>query len=131
VEYIRLAEKLGVGSADIRTAVFYDLSPDGHKEKMPASRGRAGKLAQYAAPQDACSACYGSLIYALDRLDEEGLLEGKKKKSIAIGQGYRGKTGKLGVGGCTRCFEKNLDGCPPKAVDILDFLRREWNEVQG
>lgn len=88
---------------------------------------RVSKLAAYANPKDACSACYGSLIYALDRLNDEGRLRGKKTNSIAIGQGYRGKTGKTGVGQCTKCFEKTLGGCPPKAVEIVEFLRKEWN----
>ena len=41
---------------------------------------------------ESCSACYGYLIPALDRLKEEGILE-KLNTKICIGQGYRGKTG--------------------------------------
>lgn len=126
VEYIRLAQKLGLGSTDVQSAVFRNLRPDGSSSKKLTPRGRVKVLSQYAAPDHACSACYGSLIYALDRLDEEGLLHGKEKKSIAVGQGYRGKSGKTGVGRCTRCFEEHLDGCPPKAVDIVEFLRGKW-----
>ena len=66
------------------------------------------------------------MIYALDRLDEEGLLRGKKRRSIAIGQGWQGENGKTGIGRCTRCFEKNLPGCPPSAAEIAAFLREEW-----
>ncbi|OUQ48503.1 hypothetical protein [Lachnoclostridium sp. An118] len=73
-------------------------------------------------------ACYGSLIYALDRVDETGYLKGKVRESIAIGQGFRGKEGELGVGNCTRCFRRSLAGCPPKAVDIAEFLKREWKD---
>lgn len=129
IEYIQMAERLGIGSSDVDSAKIHNLSPDGHHERMPAPRGRVGQLAGYIAPKDACSACYGSLIYALDRLDEEGLLRGKKKESIAIGQGYRGKDGKIGVGRCTGCFKKSLAGCPPKAVDIVRFLKEEWTEI--
>ncbi len=49
-----------------------------------------------------------------------------EKASVCIGQGYNGKTGRLGIGKCTRCFDKSLGGCPPKAVDIAGFLEKEW-----
>ena len=62
----------------------------------------------------------------LDRLSEEGALRGKKKESIAIGQGFKGVKGELGVGSCTGCFECSLKGCPPAAADIVRFLRENW-----
>ena len=58
-------------------------------------------------PLDSCSACYGYLIPALDRLEKEGLLSGFPEK-ICIGQGYRGKSGKLGIGNCTKDFRYSL-----------------------
>ncbi len=134
IEYIRLARDLKVGSTDVSGARIHSLREE-EKEamtaaelygKMPAPRGRVGQLSGYVCPKDACSACYGSLIYALDRLDERGSLKGKEKGSIAIGQGYRGEEGALGVGNCTKCFRKSLGGCPPKAVDIVKFLQEEW-----
>lgn len=126
IAYIRLAEQLGVGSTDVAHANVIPLN-QGAADIGPIKRTpRVSQLAAYAAPKDACSACYGSLIYALDRLDGEGLLGGRKRASVAIGQGYRAQSGRLGVGQCTKCFEKSLGGCPPKAVDIAEFLRREW-----
>ena len=86
---------------------------------------RVENLAKYADAKDACSACYGSLIYALDRLNDAGELRGKKE-TICIGQAYRGKTGAIGVGQCTCGFQKSLKGCPPKAIDMVKFLEEEW-----
>ena len=133
IEYIRLAANLGVGSMDTASAKVISLNDKinggktGMAESVPPKRTRrVEKLAGYARPKDACSACYGSLIYALDRLDEEGRLDAKKKGTLAIGQGYRGETGDVGIGQCTSCFKKHLDGCPPKAVDIAEFLRKNW-----
>ena len=128
IEYIRLAEELGVGSTDTAGARLHFVRPEGKREKKAAPRGRVGQLARYVRQEDACSACSGSLIYALDRLDEAGYLKGKVRESIAIGQGFRGKEGELGVGNCTRCFRRSLAGCPPKAVDIAEFLKREWKD---
>jgi len=126
IGYIHLAEELGVGSTDVAGANIISLDKRMADVKDVYRTPKVKKLAMYATPEDACSACYSSLVYALDRLDRENRLESRKKGSIAIGQGYRGKTGKLGIGQCTKCFEKSLGGCPPKAVDIVEFLKREW-----
>ena len=69
------------------------------------------------------SACYGYLIPALEMLKNDGLFE-KLDTKICIGQGYRGKTGKLGVGACTCKFEHNVKGCPPTENQIYDFLKQ-------
>lgn len=126
VAYIQIAQKLGIGSADTSKAEIIDLSPKGIKEKTAKSTRRVRELAQYALQDEACSACYGSLIYALGRLDKEGILKSKPKGSLAIGQGYRGKKGEIGIGQCTCQFKKSIAGCPPKAVEILEFLKKEW-----
>ena len=126
VPYIRIAEKLGVGSADTSKANLIQLNaPEegaGAKFKMT---GRVKELAAFTQPDDACSACYGSLIHALSRLKEAGMLR-KGKTPIAIGQGWQGKEGTIGVGRCTSCFAKNLGGCPPTAAKMLAFLEENW-----
>ena len=70
---------------------------------------------------DSCSACCGTLMPVLRRLEEEGLLDRIPDK-ICIGQGYRGKTGRLGIGNCTSRFEHTLKGCPPAAEEMYRFL---------
>ncbi len=125
VDYIMLAQQLGVGSADTAKAHMVYLNEDLSAKKMPPMTGRVKKLASYTDSQDACSACFGSLIYALDRLQERGELK-KGLPPVAIGQGFRGKTGDIGVGHCTACFSKSLEGCPPKAADMVEFLEKEW-----
>ena len=135
IDYIRLASKLGVGSMDTASARIISLNDETDGEggdaaapEMQTAKNtrRVARLAEYASPKEACSACYGSLIYALERLDEAGLLKPKKKGTLAIGQGYRGRSGAIGIGQCTSCFKKNLGGCPPKAVDIVGFLKENW-----
>ena len=68
---------------------------------------------------------YGSDGYRrmLDRLKEEGLLQELHEK-ICIGQGYRGKSGALGVGSCTSGFACNLKGCPPTDEQMYEFLKQ-------
>ncbi len=123
IAYIPMAERLGVGCADTSTARITELNEGCNATGKIRMTRRVQELARYAEASDACSACYGSLIYALDRLNDKGLLRRCKEK-IAIGQGYKGKSGKLGVGQCTCGFEKFCKGCPPKAVDMVEFLEK-------
>ena len=64
----------------------------------------------------------GICFRALDRLRKEGLLEQLGEK-ICIGQGYRGKHGKLGVGNCTPGLIL-CEGCPPTETEIYEALKR-------
>lgn len=135
VPYIGLAEKIGVGSTNLDDVDFLDINEDGlanSRDKVKASSvpaGKAQELAAYVDARDACSACYGSLISALCRMDNEGLLGqllGQLNGKIRIGQGYRGEEiGAIGVGSCTRGCARSLEGCPPAASDIYEFLKAE------
>ena len=76
-----------------------------------------------------CRRCTGLLQRLLcksdsgfGRLKKEGLLEHLTEK-IAIGQGYRGKTGELGVGLCTSGFVHCIKGCPADSEQIYEELR--------
>lgn len=168
VPYVRLAEEIGVGCADLSDAEIYEWIPDtafgvrerplevgiastisvaGRKSCMGSEAENAfgfaqkGQWIQVRVADDAlplsrkvvelrdaveevesCSACYGYLIPALERLKEEGLLD-KLDTKICIGQGYQGQTGKIGIGRCTAGFEYNLKGCPPTDNQIYEFLR--------
>jgi len=127
IPYIRIAERLGVGSADTSKAniIYLNEAKEG-QGKFRMTR-RVQNLAAYAAPKDACSACYGSLIYALDRMNDSGRLK-KGLPPVAIGQGYRGESGKIGVGSCTCGFQCSLAGCPPKTADMVEFLMENWKK---
>ena len=123
VQYVRLAEKLGVGSCDLSKANITMLNKPGRETgDFPRSR-KAERLAAFTDEDMACSACYGSLIHALARIDESGRLK-KNFPAVSIGQGFRGKKGKIGVGNCTAGFEKSCPGCPPQASDIRRFLEK-------
>jgi uncharacterized protein (DUF362 family) len=122
IAYINLAHQLGVGQLYQSDVKLTELNRD--SVATPRSRtGRVQKLAGYIADRDACSACYGSLIHALARLKEADGLSNLKAK-ICIGQGYRGETHPgIGVGSCTRGCAAHLDGCPPTAKAMLEFLK--------
>lgn len=125
VPYIGMAARLGVGSTDTAGAEFILLNePSEVLPDMHAS-GRIRNLGKYTDAQDACSACYGSLVYALERLEAQGVCRRKREK-ICIGQGWKNQAGEIGVGNCTRNCQKYMQGCPPKAREIVDFLKDNW-----
>ena len=143
VPYVRIAERLGIGSADLTGARIRQLRWDDAKGALPieaasddgvepgqaSGTGRPGgfnhvlNLATNVEAVDSCSACYAYLIPALEKLEKEGLLERLDTK-IAIGQGFRGKTGEIGVGNCTKKFAHSLPGCPPLEGEIYSFLKK-------
>lgn len=124
VTYISLAEKLGVGSANVENAELIDLNKGTFAAPTRTTR-RVKRLAEYVAADNACSACYGMLIHALDKLERRDELWGHQEK-FCIGQGYRKKGGAIGVGRCTEGCVVSCKGCPPTAADILTFLENNW-----
>ncbi|BAK46337.1 hypothetical protein CXIVA_03700 [Clostridium sp. SY8519] len=127
VPYLTLAAELGVGSLDLTRAEILTLG-DSRPEELPYTR-KVVELADAVTEVESCSACYGYLIPALDRLKEEGLFSRLTEK-ICIGQGFRGQTGTLGVGNCTRGFAFCVEGCPPTENQIYDQLKAYLSSVQ-
>ncbi len=122
IPYIKIAEEIGVGSTYLTDENIIELNKDSTPMSIAKSR-LIKELSKHISEDMACSACYGSLIHALDRLNDKGLLN-KIGEKIHIGQGYNNKLcNGIGVGTCTKGFEKNLPGCPPMARDIIEFLQ--------
>lgn len=121
IEYIEIAAQIGVGNNDLKKAEIIELNQDRSAEINYSSR-KIKKLAAKVEASDACSACFGTLIYALKRIEEKGELN-KLKAFIKIGQAYQGKEfSGIGIGSCCSGADKFIQGCPPSAKAILDFL---------
>lgn len=121
IPYIGYAEELGVGNGDLSALEVHSLNKSEEEIVLPKVR-KTVELKDAVEEVESCSACYGYLLPALDMLKQEGLFEELKDK-ICIGQGYRKKTGKLGVGSCTSGFENFVKGCPPTEMEIYEFLK--------
>jgi uncharacterized protein (DUF362 family) len=118
IEHLRLAMEYGVGKfADNDTKVV-ELNRD-NKPKVQAFAGREARYwRQYIDEDGACSACYAALIFALYQTGRK-----KFREKFHIGQGFKGKNIKgIGVGNCTSGCSKSVQGCPPKAFDIVEFI---------
>jgi uncharacterized protein (DUF362 family) len=122
VPYIALAEKLGVGSANLRDAKIRKLNEGNESfSESAAPSGKVRQLASHIVAAKACSACYASIIFALSRMGRNGSVNMREK--ICVGQGYRGKQGSVGVGQCTAGFNASCPGCPPSGAEVLAFLQ--------
>lgn len=124
VEYIRIAEDLGVGSTTLDRTNILNLNDGKEDMNIVQNRDNIEYLSRYVCSKDACSACYGSLIHALERIREKGHLSAMKDK-IYIGQGYKDQSVEgLGIGSCTRFANTYLRGCPPSAKEMVNFLMK-------
>ena len=122
IPYIGLAERIGVGRVFGPSSEVVVLNAQHTTARIKPTR-QVQELARYIEENQACSACYGSLIHALGRLQERGLLH-RAPRGIVIGQGFQGQGGRgFGVGRCTGGFDSYIKGCPPTAKAILDFLQ--------
>lgn len=121
IEHLRLAASLGVGSMDLAALELREIGrPPAGMSSAPTSLAR---LAARVEARAACSACYGGLLHALRRLEEEGALD-RAPAPLHVGQGFKGVSGEgYGIGACARGFPRHLGGCPPSAAAILEFLR--------
>ncbi len=121
IPYIRIAESLGIGCADLDKAVISVIEGDTVNDSD--SRNHFLDVNYAVDDVDSCSACYAMLVPALLQLKEEGLLD-KIPEKISIGQGHKGKPGIIGVGQCTSAFTYSIKGCPPSSAEIYEQLKR-------
>jgi uncharacterized protein (DUF362 family) len=118
IEYIRLAEQTGTGSADIENAEIINVS-GGSAVKQKVRPDELKSIKAHIVESDACSACYANLLGALMQLEKQ---QGLGALSVCVGQGFKGKHGKLGSGSCTSGFTRCIKGCPPGVEDIKSEL---------
>ena len=119
VPYIKLAEKFGAGTTKFLHENIINLNEPDNSAKISSKKpsGTVARLTKNVHEDSACSACYASLVRALN-VNERGL-----KENIYIGQGWKNKTipeGALGIGNCCKNSARNIKGCPPNAKDIAE-----------
>jgi len=136
IGYLRLIKDYGVGKYYNPADEITELHAD---QKPRLSRNRSAGARRFAAMIDedgACSACYAALVYALRQTGGVPKAAGGMQKTaggsakpqdarIKIGQGFIGKKpGGLGSGNCASGCDHYVKGCPPSALDIVEFLNR-------
>ena len=118
IGYLRHGAEWGLGTLDAAGLELTELNRPA-AAGTPRPSGKVSQLAKNIQSDQACSACYATLIHALKRLTDQGV----RPEGICIGQGWKGKTpGGIGVGECCRGAKKYVPGCPPTAADIVKTL---------
>lgn len=121
VDYIGYAEDWNVGSTEINEQDIVYVNDPASAPAYPAPSGLVSRLTRCVKQNSACSACYGNLVHALYRLeDNHGL---RCDKPVYIGQGFAGKALEgIGIGRCCAGASVHVQGCPPSAENILNTL---------
>jgi len=118
IRHLVLANEYGVGNMFDETTEVIELNTENKPKTQPARSSIVKSLAKDVDDDAACSACYANLIFALNKAGK-GNVDGRLK----IGQGWRGKKCEgTGIGNCASGCERYVKGCPPTAVDVLEFL---------
>jgi len=121
VEYIRLAEKYGAGSARLASEDVIALNSPADAPAFPRPSGIVSRLTKNVEQKNACSACYGSLVHALYRMEHEYC--NTCREHISIGQGFKDEFIEgIGIGRCCNCAVTQVQGCPPSAEAIIQAL---------
>ena len=103
-------------------AAVKELNKNSEAPAPPRPSGKVKQLSGSIREENACSACYAGLVFALSRLERK---ESSRFREICIGQGFKGKKGSLGVGLCTAGFAASCPGCPPTGAEVLAFLGKQ------
>jgi len=120
IGYLKLMKSYGAGNYFGGGDQLIELNSEKKPKTGRTHSAGAHKFAPMIEEDGACSACYAALIYALR---QTGGVPGRKK--VKIGQGYKGKNpGGVGVGNCASGCDAYVKGCPPTALDIVEFLEK-------
>ncbi len=121
VPYIGIAEKYGAGTSKIKSDTVIELNTPKDTSSL-TPRVDVHKFKEYIDENMACSACYGSLVFALHKLDARNLYRIGEK--IKIGQGFNGVSFEgLGIGNCCKDGSVYVQGCPPRADKIIEKIK--------
>ncbi|MDR2441090.1 MAG: DUF362 domain-containing protein [Planctomycetaceae bacterium] len=124
IDYIHYAQEYGIGNLFREDTKINEFRTENRPKKITQNQSRlVQKLAPLIEDNNACSACYAALIFALNKL---GINNFNKQitETFKIGQGFQGKqsTG-IGIGDCTKRCEHYISGCPPSAATIVQTLK--------
>ncbi|OWZ84726.1 DUF362 domain-containing protein [Natranaerobius trueperi] len=121
-EHIIKASKLNLGDLYDNHKVFEKNAED--KKVIQSDELPMEFLEKYLKSYKACSPCEATVVHALMRLRDEGLLE-RLEKPILLGQGYQHlkEFYGIGIGKCASRASKHLPGCPPRTDLVVRYLK--------
>ncbi|MDP3448786.1 MAG: DUF362 domain-containing protein [Eubacteriales bacterium] len=121
VPYIELAEQYGAGSIAWDEKDITRLNRPTANSEYRVDNRLVARLTNNVDARSACSACFGTLVHALYRLEKEQHISATNK--ISIGQEFKNiPVDGVGIGSCCSRALHCVPGCPPAAADIVKLL---------
>ena len=119
VPYIEWAQRFGGGSMAWSMEDVTELNRPDDAPAYPKPSGTVAGLTRNIHENEACSACFASLVRALYTTGA------RPEQNVYIGQGWQGKAlDGLGIGKCCRGAKNCVMGCPPTADKIAQKLEK-------
>ncbi len=129
VPYIELAEQYGAGSIAWDEKDITRLNRPTANSEYRVDNRLVARLTNNVDARSACSACFGTLVHALYRLEKEQHISVTNK--ISIGQEFKNiPVDGVGIGSCCSRALHCVPGCPPAAADIVKLLG-DLNKAKG
>jgi uncharacterized protein (DUF362 family) len=123
IRYIAHSADAGLGTCDLGEIRIRSLNRPTKNETYVPPPPYSERFPCHIHADGACCTCMGNLVFALERLNEQGLLS--KKQSFLVGQIPKKPTthkkGTIAVGQCAAKASKadvNINECPPTARTI-------------
>jgi hypothetical protein len=120
IRHILYAAEGGLGICDLERISVQELNPPLQKKYFRPPVGYAQRFPCQISAEGACCTCMGNLTFALERLQEQGLLS--REQHFFIGQSHRRLSAKnalaIAVGKCAAidfCADIEIPACPPSA----------------
>jgi len=127
IRHIAYSADAGLGRCDLKRIGIRSLNRPSERKRFSPPSHYSKRFPCYISAEGACCTCMGNFIFALERLNERGLLS--ERLAFLIGQNpeipCRKKTLTIAVGQCASKKVKadlRIDECPPTAGDIFQYI---------
>jgi hypothetical protein len=123
IRHIAYSADAGLGTCDLKKIKIHSVNCPSEIKRFSPPTHYSKRFPCSISAEGACCTCMGNFIYALERLDEKGLLS--ERLSFLIGQNPKNPTKKraltIAVGQCASKQDGSdlcIDDCPPTASSI-------------
>jgi hypothetical protein len=124
IRHIAYAADAGLGTCDLKKIKIQSLNRPSEIKRFSPPTHYSKKFPCSISAEGACCTCIGNFIFALERLNEKGILS--ERLSFLIGQNTkipaRKKAFTIAVGQCASKqgpVDLSIDECPPTASSIF------------
>jgi hypothetical protein len=127
IRHIEYSADAGLGECDLKKIKVRSLNRPSKERRFSLPDHYSKRLSCHVIEEGACCTCVGNFIYAMERLNEQGLLS--NRQTFMIGQKAKAPMSKrslrIAVGQCaSKSGEADIqiDECPPKASQIYQCV---------